>query len=58
MANFNDVITLTAARLTQLGERGPAQREVVSSNPGRTNTRGLKITQEKVLSFAMTSVND
>ena len=42
---------LTAARLAQLGERRSAEREVVSSNPGRTNTQGLKITEEKVLSL-------
>ena len=33
---------LTAARLAQLGERRPAEREAVGSNPGRTNTQGLK----------------
>ena len=33
---------LTAARLAQLGERRSAEREVASSNPGRTNTQGLK----------------
>ena len=38
-------------RLDQLRERRPAEREVVTSNPGRTNTRGLKITEEKVLSL-------
>ena len=27
--------------LAQLGERWSAEREVVGSNPGRTNTRGL-----------------
>ena len=32
----------TAARLAQLGERRSAEREVASSNPGRTNTQGLK----------------
>ena len=37
------------ARLAQLGERRSAEREVV--NPGRTNTQGLKITEEKVLSL-------
>ena len=26
----------------QLGERRSAEREVASSNPGRTNTQGLK----------------
>ena len=41
----------TAARLAQLGERRSAEREVASSNPGRTNTQGLKITEEKVLSL-------
>ena len=41
----------TAARLAQLGERRSAEREVVSSNPGRTNTQGLKIAEEKVLSL-------
>ena len=33
---------LTAARLAQLGERRSAEREFASSNPGRTNTQGLK----------------
>ena len=32
----------TAARLAQLGEHRSAEREVASSNPGRTNTQGLK----------------
>ena len=40
-----------AARLAQLGERRSAEREVVSSNPGRTSTQHLKITEEKVLSL-------
>ena len=39
----------TAARLAQLGERRSAEREAVGSSPGRTNTQGLKITEEKVL---------
>ena len=30
-----------AARLAQLGERRSAEREVLGSNPGRTNTQGL-----------------
>ena len=30
-------------RLAQFGERRSAEREVVSSNPDRTNTQGLKI---------------
>ena len=33
---------LTAAWLAQLGECRSAEREAVSSNPGRTNTQGLK----------------
>ena len=45
------IMILTAAWLAQLGERRSAEREVVSSNPGRTNTQGLKITEEKVLSL-------
>ena len=28
-----------------------AEREVVSSNPGRTNSQGLKIIEKKVLSL-------
>ena len=38
-----------AAWLAQLGERRSAEREVVGSNPGRTNTQGLLITEKKVL---------
>ena len=34
--------THNSARLAQLGERRSAEREVASSNPGRTNTQGLK----------------
>lgn len=41
----------TAARLAQLGEHRSAERQVVSSNQAWTNTRGLKITKEKVLSL-------
>ena len=40
---------ITAAWLAQLGERQSAEREVVGSNPGRTYTKGLKITDDKVL---------
>ena len=40
---------LTAARLAQWDKRRPAEREAVGSNPDRTNTQGLKITEEKVL---------
>ena len=35
-------VNATAAWLAQLGERRSAEREVASSNPGRTNTQGLK----------------
>ena len=41
----------SATQLAQLGERRSAERKVVSSNPGRTNTKGLEITEEKVLSL-------
>ena len=34
-------INQTAAWLGQLGERRSAEREVMGSNPGRTNTKGL-----------------
>ena len=34
---------ITAARLAQLVERRSAEREVVSSNPGRTNIQGLSL---------------
>ena len=36
----------TVARLAQLGERRSAEREVAGSNPGRTNTQGLQITEK------------
>ena len=36
------ILASSAARLAQLGERRSAEREVASSNPGRTNTQGLK----------------
>ena len=35
------VINLTAPWLAQLGERQSAEREVMGSNPGQTNTQGL-----------------
>ena len=38
----------TAALLAQLGERRSAEQKVSGSNPGRTNTQGLKITEKKV----------
>ena len=39
----------TAAWLAQLGECRSAERGVMGSNPGRTNTQGLYIAEEKVL---------
>ena len=39
----------TAAWLAQLVERQSAVREVDGSSPDRTNTQGLKITEENVL---------
>ena len=39
----------TATWLAQLGERRSTEREVTGSNPGRTNTQGLQITEKKVL---------
>ena len=39
----------TAAWLAQLGERQSAVREVRVRAPDRTNTQGLKITEENVL---------
>ena len=38
-------------RLTQWDKRRSAEQEAVGSNPGWTNTEGLKITEEKVLSL-------
>ena len=38
-----------AAHLAQLDKRRSAEREVAGSNPGQTNTQGLKITRENVL---------
>ena len=45
----SEITTTTADRLAQLVEHRAPVREVVGSNPGRTNTQGLKITKEKVL---------
>ena len=39
----------TATWLAQLGECRSTEREVTGSNPGRTNTQGLQITEKKVL---------
>ena len=40
---------MTADQLAQLVEHRTTVREVAGSNPGRTNTKGLKITKEIVL---------
>ena len=45
--SFNE----TAAWLAQYAERRSAVPEVAVSNPGRTNTQGLQITEKKVLSL-------
>ena len=50
--------THNSARLAQLGERRSAEREVASSNPGRTNTQGLKNNWGESAVFVMTSAND
>ena len=42
-------ILLTAVWLARLGQHQAAEQEVVGSNPDRTNTQGLKITEKKVL---------
>ena len=49
---------LAAAWLAQLGERRSGEREVTGSNPSRTNTQGLKITEKESAAFVMTSAND
>ena len=43
------MVFLTATRLSQLDKRRSSEREVAGSNPARTNTQGLKITEENVL---------
>ena len=48
-------LLFTAARLAQLGKRRSAEREVTSSNPGRTNTQGLKNNKGESAVFVMTS---
>ena len=55
--NLRDTLT-AAARLGQLGERRSSEREVASSNPGRTNTQGLKNNWGESAVFVMTSAND
>ena len=43
------MIEQTATRLAWLDKRWFAKWEVMGSNPSRTNTQGLKITEENVL---------
>ena len=42
---------MPTAQLAQLGERQSAEREVMSSNPGQSNTQRLEITEEQALSL-------
>ena len=45
-----EITAAAAARLAQLVKHRSAKRKVAwGSNPGRTNTQGLKITEENVL---------
>ena len=46
---LNPTNLLTADRLVQLVERRTSMREVSGSSPDRTNSQGLKITEENVL---------
>ena len=46
---LNCLILKTVPRLAQLEKRRSAERYVAGSNPGRTNTQGLKINEENVL---------
>ena len=49
-SGFIITVELNFNWLTQLGhERQCTEQEVADSNPPRTNTQGLKTTQEKVL---------
>ena len=43
--------SINTAWLVQMAELWSAEWEVVVSNPGWTNTQGLKITEKKVLPF-------
>jgi hypothetical protein len=45
----NSLIPITAAQFAQLGEHQSAVQEAMVRFPGRTNTQGLKVTEEKVL---------
>ena len=46
------------AWLAQLGKCRSAEREVVVSNPGQTNTQGLLITERKVLPLVFLDKNE
>ena len=46
---FNIAFNITENCTAQLGERRSTEREVADSNPGRTYTQALKITDKKVL---------
>jgi len=49
MKKCGEVLCECITRLAQLGGRWSAEREVAGSNPGRTNTQGLLITEKRVL---------
>ena len=46
---FLFIVNILIYRLVQLVERQTSLREVSGSSPDRTNTQGLKITEENVL---------
>jgi len=48
---------MTAARLAQWDKRRSAEREAVSSNPGGTNTQGLKNNLGESAAFVITSAS-
>ena len=43
------MVFLSAARVAQFDKHRSDEQEVAGSNPGRTNTQGLKITEENEL---------
>ena len=47
----------TATQLAQLVEHQTTVWEVVGSNPGQTNTQGLKISEGEGAAFALASAN-
>ena len=53
-----DKIVNNRRPVSSVGERRSAEREVASSNPGQTNTQGLKNNWGESAVFVMTSAND